>query len=409
MCVKKKTFENPNEYPKSILAYLEREDCITNTTHLKYTKEFYVMLKGALKVNDNNLKRSLEALYIEYESKAITGQIAHSTFKTYRAFIIYGYSRIYNKLVNGEISDQDIDDGLDELFISDLYLKMLSVEYFYNENKPKRTSELKAKYFEKTFYNYLIRESELKKASSSRIGEYDLLLYAFVDANLILGLRPVEWFNTSFCCAVKGPKLIMRVLNGKSTHGRANGKIRSLILDGLTEVDKAKVFNFWNMLNKFSNKFASQNGISSCGWVEHQTIIRVLGERLSIKYKDFCSLRNIVLSSEDLRPTLYSTRHQCIANAKSNDVDKFDIAGVFGHAGSDTAKKHYGRKWRGFGSFKVQPTLDSVLNVNGGLEYIKGLLANNIKLNYNFELNNIVKDLNTIYHKPELKAELVIG
>ena len=253
-----------------------------------------------------------------------------------------------------------------------------------------------------------MRESVLNECGSSRIGEYDLLLYAFVEANMVLGLRPVEWFNTSFCCAVNGPSLIMRVLNGKSTHGRANGKIRSLILDDLMEEDKAKVFKYWNMLNRFAVKFASQNGLKLCGWEEQQTIIKVLGERLSIKYKDFCRLRNIVLTNEDLRPTLYSTRHQCIANAKSNDVDKFDIAGAFGHAGSDTATKYYGKKWRGFGSFKVQPTLDSVLNVNGGLEYVKGLLANNIKLNYDFELNNIVKDLNTIYHKPELKAELVI-
>lgn len=67
------------------------------------------------------------------------------------------------------------------------------------------------------------------------------MMVAFVDANLVVGLRPVEWFFPfPFCCAVKGPKLTAIVENGKATHGRANGLKRYLILDDLKHEESKK-------------------------------------------------------------------------------------------------------------------------------------------------------------------------
>lgn len=44
--------------------------------------------------------------------------------------------------------------------------------------------------------------------------------------------------------------------------------------------------------------------------------------------------------------TLYSIRHQAVANAKAADVDDIEIAAVFGHISVRTSKERYGRKTR---------------------------------------------------------------
>lgn len=52
-------------------------------------------------------------------------------------------------------------------------------------------------------------------------------------------------------------------------------------------------------------------------------------------------------------PTLYSTRHQAVANAKANGLDEISIASLFGHISTTTARLHYGKAIHGSG--KIQP------------------------------------------------------
>lgn len=402
------TFENPNAYEESLQKYSQRLSNIIDSTKKKYNIELEAKLKKHKTIVGSNLKDIYLSIFEEFRVKSKTGYYADSTFRTYRACLIYGLALKLRDLELGLISDHDIDLGFDEYFLDGLYKDILAVEYIANSNKPKRTSELKAKYFEKTFFNYILRDFQAKTDREIKIGDYDQLLVAFVEANLIVGLRPVEWFSVAFCSAINGPKNILIVQNGKATHGRANGYYRYLILDNLKNEELEKIFLYWNLLNRFVKKYLKQKEQGGpLTWEDMQLIIKVLGERLRLKYEEFCSLRKKILDDTDLRPTLYSTRHQCIANAKSKDIDKFIIAGTFGHASKDTAAKHYGRKWRGDFSFNIYPTMDTIERVNGSYDFVKTLLAKTQETPYYFELN-IEKDFNTDYYDHKLKSGLVI-
>lgn len=63
-------------------------------------------------------------------------------------------------------------------------------------------------------------------------------------------------------------------------------------------------------------------------------------------------------------PTIYSTRHQAVANAKEAGLSSVAIAAMFGHSSVITAARHYGKAVSGTGSSKVRPSernIDSVL------------------------------------------------
>ena len=202
-------FENPNSYPDTLSEYIGRIDDFIYSTRTKYELELQQKIDSINKKGITNLADVYTQLVFDFKNKSESGYYAESTFRAYRAYIVYGLALRLIDLNKGVIDDEDIDGGFDEYFVQDLYLKTLSVKYKHEPLKPKRTSELKAKYFERTFYNFLMREFQHKKNNNIRIGEFERLMIAFVDANLVLGLRPIEWFSVSFCCAVKGRKFIM--------------------------------------------------------------------------------------------------------------------------------------------------------------------------------------------------------
>ncbi|MBO6224171.1 MAG: hypothetical protein J6N72_01770, partial [Psychrobacter sp.] len=63
-------------------------------------------------------------------------------------------------------------------------------------------------------------------------------------------------------------------------------------------------------------------------------------------------------------PTIYSTRHQAVANAKEAGMSPVAIAAMFGHSSVITAARHYGKAVSGTGASKLRPSdrnIDSVL------------------------------------------------
>lgn len=63
-------------------------------------------------------------------------------------------------------------------------------------------------------------------------------------------------------------------------------------------------------------------------------------------------------------PTIYSTRHQAVANAKEAGLSAVAIAAMFGHSSVVTANRHYGKAVSGAGGIKVRPSdrnIDSVV------------------------------------------------
>ena len=74
--------------------------------------------------------------------------------------------------------------------------------------------------------------------------------------------------------------------------------------------------------------------------------------------------------------TIYSTRHQAVANRKKAKWKLDEIAAWFGHASIETASRHYGRAGRAWGEGGQHAVVQQgarivqlqLLQVNGGVE-----------------------------------------
>ena len=157
-------------------------------------------------------------------------------------------------------------------------------------------------------------------------------LLNFVEANLIVGLRPTEWASASFCSNVVDKRLCLSVKSAKYSEARGigHGEYRLLDISSLTPLRKA-------ILEKYIKYLDSKppGELSDPRRYFHQ---------LSVEFLRFKKQHGITT-----RETLYSTRHQAIANLKNSDshTDK-DVADMMGHkSNSTTARHHYGAKKNG--------------------------------------------------------------
>ena len=67
-------------------------------------------------------------------------------------------------------------------------------------------------------------------------------------------------------------------------------------------------------------------------------------------------------------PTIYSTRHQAVANAKGANLDPISIAAMFGHSSIVTASRHYGKGSSGRqGQSMVRPSQENISSVIAGM------------------------------------------
>lgn len=392
---------HPNSYPCNISSYVDRLSDTAYGTNTKYLREYKRMMG---KFSHLDLYSSIDCLVNNFLSKNSEGYYSSSTYRTYKASIIYGIGCVYVNLLNGGLSDDDLDSGVDENFLEKKYSELINSCHIKSETKPLKTSELKAKFFDPIFFDFLLKDSLIDTMLGVNKNPNEILLKCFVRANLVMGMRPVEWFDSYLCCALDGPELIMMIKNAKSSHGRANGDFRYIVLDNLSEIDKENVFKYWFLLhglNGVVDQVTKSKG--SFGFHEKEKYIRNLGTVMRRKYMKYCSISNKGPGID--RPTLYSTRHQCIANAKSKGVNKFFIAACFGQAGSDTARLYYGPASKGMAGFGLKPTLDSIVRVNNSHEFVRDVLLSLNDIFYCFDAE-MEKVMNTIYDKGGLNNNL---
>lgn len=62
-------------------------------------------------------------------------------------------------------------------------------------------------------------------------------------------------------------------------------------------------------------------------------------------------------------PTIYSTRHQAVANARADGQTQQEIAALFGHSSTNTARRHYGKKYAGYSGRSMRAAPESILAV----------------------------------------------
>jgi integrase len=206
---------------------------------------------------------------------------------------------------------------------------------------PPKTSSHKAKHFnlEKFISNC---NKDLQDGKS----QWTLPALIWITANVLVGLRPCEWRHAKLIIVDSKP--ILKVKNAKSTNGRAHGEFRHIDISSFSK----KHLN----LIKTQLRFIRDLDQSQDAWDSYYNSVR----------RRIFSLVRKVDKFQKRYPSLYSTRHQYAADAKSAGLDLASIAALMGHATDETVRETYGRKKDGSGHFSAQPDSDEVARVKSG-------------------------------------------
>ena len=217
-------------YPKSIKGLVERAQNYSNRTALRYTNVWNkLLIKYGEKDNIvNNPEAAMNNVVNNLIAEYSNNEYRDSTFRQYRAAVIYRLSVIL--LDQGRTGNKILSLPKAARFFESLK----NVERINTDQKqPKRSSSSKLKYFPRDLYEHVGKTQN--EVIGSKLG---VMLKCFLEANMLLGLRPVEWLSLRLACDVEKKCLCLVVDNGKHSNGRANGEIR--ILD-LLEDDREKL------------------------------------------------------------------------------------------------------------------------------------------------------------------------
>lgn len=202
----------------------------------------------------------------------------------------------------------------------------------------------------------------------------------------------------NYVSASKRPVLVVK--NSKNSHGRANGSYRYILLDALPKIDMRQLPVLITMLHEKHSEAvpkASDRNDESFDVYVSQSLQNQLKywltsdpkcqEILERSYKKRLNTyiyekNRAVKSGKDWNrqkpikeyPTLYSTRHQAVSDAKAAGMSPVVMAALFGHASVVTADRHYGRITDSWGSGMVTPHQESINKV------VLGLTENQVEL-----------------------------
>lgn len=238
--------------------------------------------------------------------------------------------------------------------VSDYEMAYQAIRQLSTKEMPartKKTSSTKLKFFPKAALDSLVDYAE-KTPNAKLAGT----LVAFVRANLLVGLRPAEWFGATFMTYLlpneKGSCIALRVENAKATHGRGNGSHREILLHGISDENLAALMHFQEITRTFAERFAHTTPRDAIIQAFFKPLQRAMNYAL-----------NRLGHEKDQLPTTYSTRHQAVANAKRSGLSDREIAAMFGHSSTLTAKSHYGKKMNGWMKVSFRPSPESIAAV----------------------------------------------
>lgn len=299
------------------------------------------------------------------------GNLSSSSIRSFRSSLLHHIYEEAEIIFNegGQISEYiDLYDKARNIIVKDKFAKS------------DFTNSQSIKFIDKEFYEYCLTELDNILLPSKS----ELLLKNYLIANIHLGLRPHEWISArpdkSYDSDGNEQKLLV-VSNSKNSNQRANGEIRKLILNSLDKKTLISISTIINILSNDVKEFieVKTNQVSMFEDAldekklkditneakrkvmanAQQNMTRVLG----VLRKQFVAnhqQQDSKLTKSVLNTTLYSIRHQAIANAKSSNVDDVIIAATFGHISTRTSKKYYGKKRSGWKYMKVKADQDTI-------------------------------------------------
>lgn len=165
-------------------------------------------------------------------------------------------------------------------------------------------------------------------------------------ATLNTGLRPNEWSFSEVGLHAQTKRTILRIRNSKHTNGRANGAYREIFIDELTTEEREDI----------------DRALAYCAANDDDEATRI---RIALRDEFRETMKSGRASApqwklDHFNVTLYSFRHQFIADAKTTFDDPVLISATVGHNSTATAFKHYGKRKNGRDQVRVYPTPESV-------------------------------------------------
>jgi hypothetical protein len=164
----------------------------------------------------------------------------------------------------------------------------------------------------------------------------------WLQAGLWTGLRPVEWRDATFINVHGVPALLVQ--NAKHSNGRAHGKTRTVVMHRMSTAEIDIVKRHLARVHQWEAAGAYQRMYQGCINKMYLAVRKVWPKRT----------RHL---------TLYSTRHQFVADAKASNLSLLEIAALMGHAVDETATAHYGKRAAGQQILKVQAVAEEVARI----------------------------------------------
>ena len=171
-------------------------------------------------------------------------------------------------------------------------------------------------------------------------------LLTVLRATLLCGLRPIEWSQATIATHAGTSRTVLRVGNAKHSDGRANGEYRELFIDELTADEQATI----------------RAAVAYCSTATHKEAVSI---KVALK-SEMETVRMLAGTSSrraSSSVTMYSFRHQFIADAKQTFESPLVLSATVGHSSTKTAFEHYGKRRFGRGKVRVYPTPESVAAV----------------------------------------------
>lgn len=176
--------------------------------------------------------------------------------------------------------------------------------------------------------------------------EYARSTKRWFEASVLTGLRPTEWQHALLTTDAAGQTILV-IKNAKTSNGRGHGPERTIELGNFTASEIAVVTEHLGTVRKWINEKSFERRYGSC-----RRLLRNIARKLWPRRRKY--------------PTLYTGRHIFAANAKV-DHGPIAVAALMGHASTETAYAHYGKRYTGTGGMAAMPNasdMDAVARRN---------------------------------------------
>lgn len=376
-----------NNQPSTIRSYLKRFNAMCG--HLP-NENLYIHLSDRI----DNIER-----------KRVLGRIKSSTVRQYKAALCFGLSLVAleddfedtGPLVKRSLTHeqaQELYKFASELKTDETFSQTKNRDR--KAHKQANTSSKKLKEIPKGFLEAL---TNLCQQPNSYRHLKDAL--KFLQANCIIGLRPAEWYDIEVLSReeleasehfkkqikethnvllgeeLKIGELYLCLKNFKNSQGRACGDYRYICIDNLSQKEMSIVSDWIKISNYYIKKKAIDNPHDyydrfmsklqdSIRYIENNepTIEKILNANFKKRQTEFYSNEKKAIEKMKTykgkppirqQVTLYSSRHQAVANAKFSGLGDLQIAALFGHSSTSTAREHYGKVGAAKGFSRLSP------------------------------------------------------